>query len=37
MTRLDPVHPGEVLKRDFMEPFEHSSTALARAIESGAT
>ena len=32
MTRLDPVHPGEVLKRDFMEPFGLSSTALARAV-----
>ena len=21
MTRLEPVHPGEVLKHDFMEPF----------------
>jgi len=32
MTRLDPVHPGEVLKRDFMKPIELSSTALARAL-----
>ncbi len=32
MTRLDPVHPGEVLKHDFMEPFALSSTALAKAI-----
>ena len=32
MTRLDPVHPGEVLKHDFMEPFSLSSTALAKAI-----
>ena len=32
MTRLDPVHPGEVLKHDFMEPFGLSSTALARAV-----
>ena len=32
MTRLDPVHPGEVLKRDFMEPLELSSTALAGAL-----
>ena len=32
MTRLDPVHPGEVLKHDFMEPFALSATALARAI-----
>ena len=32
MARLDPVHPGEVLRHDFMEPFALSSTALARAI-----
>ena len=32
MTRLDPVHPGEVLKHEFMEPFALSSTALARAL-----
>ncbi len=32
MTRLDPVHPGEVLKHDFMEPFGLSATALAKAI-----
>ena len=32
MTRLEPVHPGEVLKRDFMEPFGLSATALAEAI-----
>ena len=30
-TRLEPVHPGEVLKHDFMEPFALSSTALAKA------
>ena len=32
MTRLEPVHPGEVLKHEFMEPFALSSNALARAI-----
>lgn len=32
MTRLDPVHPGEVLKHDFMEPFALSSTGLAKAV-----
>ncbi len=32
MTRLEPVHPGEVLKHDFMEPFGLSATALAEAI-----
>ena len=32
MTRLEPVHPGEVLKHDFMKPFGLSATALAEAI-----
>lgn len=32
MTRLNPVHPGEVLKYDFMEPFGLSSSALAKAV-----
>ena len=32
MTRLDPVHPGEVLLHDFMEPLGLSATALAGAI-----
>ena len=32
MSRLQPVHPGEILKYDFMEPFGLSSTTLARAI-----
>ena len=32
MTRLDPVHPGEALKRDFMDPFGLSVTALAKAL-----
>ena len=32
MTRLQPVHPGEILKHDFMEPFGLSATALAKAI-----
>ena len=32
MIRLEPVHPGEILKHDFMEPLALSSTALARAI-----
>lgn len=33
MTRLEPVHPGEILKHDFMEPFGLSATALAKAID----
>lgn len=32
MTRRTPVHPGEILKEEFMEPFDLSSNALARAI-----
>lgn len=32
MTPLAPVHPGEVLKHDFMEPFALSSNTLAKAI-----
>lgn len=32
MTLLEPVHPGEVLKHEFMEPFGLSATALAKAI-----
>ena len=32
MTRLEPIHPGEILKHDFMEPYGLSSTALAKAI-----
>ena len=32
MSRLDPIHPGEVLKHDFMDAFGISATALAEAI-----
>ncbi len=32
MTRLDPIHPGEILKHDFMEPMGLSSNALAAAL-----
>ena len=32
MTRLEPLHPGEVLKHEFMEPFALTATALAEAI-----
>ena len=32
MTRLEPIHPGEVLKQEFMEPMGLSPTALAKAI-----
>jgi addiction module HigA family antidote len=33
--RLDPVHPGDVLREDFMKPLGLSSSAVAKAI--GAT
>ena len=32
MTRLEPIHLGEILKHDFMEPLDLSATALAAAI-----
>ena len=32
MTRLSPVHPGEILKHEFMEPFCLSSNGLAKSI-----
>ena len=32
MTRLNPVHPGEILKNEFMEPFGLSSNRLAKNI-----
>jgi plasmid maintenance system antidote protein VapI len=30
---LHPVHPGEILLHDFMEPIKLSQYALAKAIE----
>ena len=32
MERLDPIHPGEVLKYEFMEPLGLSANALAKAV-----
>ena len=32
MKKLQPVHPGEILKYEFMEPFGLTSTALAKAL-----
>ena len=32
MARLNPVHPGEILKHEFMEPFGLSSNRLAKYI-----
>ena len=31
-TLLPPVHPGEILREEFMKPFGLSANALARAI-----
>ena len=30
--RLKPVHPGEILREEFMQPLDLSSNALARAV-----
>ncbi len=32
MTRLQPVHPGEILKHDFIDPARLSARALATAL-----
>ena len=32
--RLDPVHPGDVLREDFMRPMGLSASAVAKAIGS---
>ena len=32
MKKLPPVHPGEILKYEFMDPFGLSSRALAEAL-----
>ena len=32
MNKLQPVHLGEVLKNDFIEAFDLSATALAKAL-----
>ena len=32
MSHLNPIHPGEVLKNDFMKPFGLSANALAKAV-----
>lgn len=29
---LPPIHPGEILREEFMKPFELSANALANAI-----
>ena len=30
---LDPVHPGEILKEEFLEPREMTAYALAKALD----
>ena len=30
--KLPPIHPGEILREEFMRPLQLSSTALAQAI-----
>ena len=30
--KLEPIHPGEILREEFMVPLELSSNALARAL-----
>ena len=30
--KLSPIHPGEILREEFMKPFGLSSNALARAL-----
>ena len=38
MTRqLDPIHPGEILREEFMEPLALSANALALALRVPAT
>ena len=32
MKRLDPVHPGEILKHEFMQSFDLSSNPLAKHL-----
>ena len=31
--KLPPIHPGEILREEFMKPLDLSSNALARALE----
>ncbi|AMJ61828.1 HigA family addiction module antitoxin [Bosea sp. PAMC 26642] len=32
MTKLSPVHPGEILREEFLAPLDLSSGSVARAI-----
>lgn len=33
VTTIEPIHPGEVLRHDFMEPFGLTANGLARRID----
>ena len=35
--RLEPIHPGEILREEFMEPLDLSAHALAMALRVPAT
>ncbi len=37
MNRMRPVHPGEILREDFLVPLEMSANALAMALNVPAT
>jgi addiction module HigA family antidote len=37
INRMRPVHPGEVLREDFLSPLEMSVNALAQALRVPAT
>ena len=32
-NKLPPIHPGEILREEFMKPLGLSQNALARALE----
>ena len=36
-NRIRPVHPGEILREDFLMPLEMSVNALARSLDVPAT
>ena len=31
-TTIDPIHPGEILKEEFLEPYGLSATAFAKRL-----
>ena len=37
MNRMRPVHPGEILREDFLQPLSLSANALAMALSVPAT